>query len=353
MQLNRREFMKIQTSAACAAMAGITVPGVVHAWQDMQNRDVIVTGEPMEIGSVKRIRIRCISETGWFNSSMLITDLKSTGKELSEVNQYDIHWPPFGTLNTENAGGSSALVEIEGGHGNMHRFLFDSGWNRKWMDKRFAEEGIDKMLRQGEIEFLVISHEHFDHFWGIGSVVRHRPDIPIYIPHGFNQEGFDLIEAVGHVGPVHIVPPGKPLVPFPGLAIAHFPMETLGNVRGENVLYMNLADKGLTMATGCGHGGVLQLLDYGKRTFQDANRIHAVYGGLHISPFGGWNEKLDETVRTLGKYGIEHFGCNHCTGENAVRRMIELGMPVARGSARNGSKSDLYLGNGDTFELGA
>ena len=95
----------------------------------------------------------------------------------------------------------------------------------------------------------------------------------------------------------------------------------------------------------------LQLFDYGKRTFQDVNRIHAVYGGLHISPFGGWNEKLDETVRTFGELGIKHFGCNHCTGENAVRRLIELGMPIAKGLARNGSKSDLYPSNGDTFEL--
>ena len=28
--------------------------------------------------------------------------------------------------------------------------------------------------------------------------------------------------------------------------------------------------------------------------------------------------------------------------------MLERGMPVVRGSGRHGSKSDLYLGNGDT-----
>ncbi|MBT8420632.1 MAG: MBL fold metallo-hydrolase [Gammaproteobacteria bacterium] len=320
--------------------------------QDTSSKNTFVETQPREVGTVRRVKIRCISETGWFDTPTLIADLKSTGKDLNTLDQYELRFPPFGALHQENAGGSSALIEAEENDGTVRRFLFDSGWNTEWMDKRFAQEGVDKMLQRGEIEFLVISHEHFDHFWGIGSTVRHCPDIPIYVPEGFHQNGFDLIKQVGHTGSIHIVTPGMPVIPFPGLAITHFPMETLGNVQGENVIYMNLLDKGLTMITGCGHGGVLELLDHGKRIFRDADKIHAVYGGLHISPFGEWNEKLEETVNALGGYGIEHFGCNHCTGERAVQHMIELGLPITRGSAQRGSKSDLYLGNGDVFEVG-
>jgi len=320
--------------------------------QDTQNQHLSTDTPTMEIGAVIRLKIRCISETGWFDTPTLLADFKSTGKDLKQLNQYELRFPPFGDLHPENAGGSSALIEVEEKNGGLRRFLFDSGWNPQWMDKRFAEEGIDKMLQRGEIEFLVISHEHFDHFWGIGSTIRHRPDIPIYIPDSFHQEGLELIKQSGHTGPLHRVAQGRPVLPFPGLAITHFPMQTLGDVQGENIIYVNLADKGLTMVTGCGHGGVLQLLDYGKDTFRDANKIHAVYGGLHISPFGEWNDKLEKTVQALGGYGIEHFGCNHCTGEKTVQRMTELGMPVARGNAQHGSKSDLYLGNGDVFEVG-
>ncbi|VFN04701.1 MAG: 7,8-dihydropterin-6-yl-methyl-4-(beta-D-ribofuranosyl)aminobenzene 5'-phosphate synthase [Candidatus Kentron sp. G] len=322
--------------------------------QDKSNENALLEIQPREIGAVKRIKVRCISETGWFDTPTLLADLKSVGKDLDTLDQYDLHrWPPFGTtLHPENAAGSSALVEAEENDGTVRRFLFDSGWNPEWMDKRFEEEGVDKMLEDGRIEFIVISHEHFDHFWGIGSTVKHRPDIPIYVPDGFHRNGFDLIGKAGHTGPVHVVTQGAPVIPFPGLAITHYPMKTLGNVQGENVLYMNLVHKGLTMITGCCHGGVLELLDYGKRAFRDAEKIHAVYGGLHLSPFGEWNEKLEATVNALGGYGIEHFGCNHCTGERAVQHMIELGMPITRGSARHGSKSDLYLGNGDTFEVG-
>nr|VFJ76018.1 MAG: 7,8-dihydropterin-6-yl-methyl-4-(beta-D-ribofuranosyl)aminobenzene 5'-phosphate synthase [Candidatus Kentron sp. FW] len=319
---------------------------------DGNNPEILDIGTPIDIGSVKRVRIRCISETGWFDTPTLLADMKSTGKDLGTVDQYDLPFPPFGTLHPENAGGSSALIEIEEQDGSIRRFLFDSGWGTQWMDKRFAEEGIDKMLQRGEIEFLVISHEHFDHFWGIESTVRHCPNIPIYVPEGFHQEGFQLIRDSGHTGPVHIVTSDTPIVPFSGLAISHYPMKTLGNVQGENVLYANLTDKGFTMITGCSHGGALNLLDYAKRKFHGGAKIHAIYGGLHISPFGEWNEELDKTVTTLGEYGIAHFGCNHCTGEKAVQRMIELGLPVVRGSAGHGSKSDIYVGNGDVFEVG-
>jgi 7,8-dihydropterin-6-yl-methyl-4-(beta-D-ribofuranosyl)aminobenzene 5'-phosphate synthase len=304
----------------------------------------------LDIGAVTRLRIRCISETGWFDTATLLADVKAAGGK--DVNQYEIRWPPFGTLHPENAAGSSALVEAKEKDGSVRRFLFDTGWGAEWMDKRFAEEGIDELLRQGEIEFLVISHEHFDHFWGIGSTVRHCPDIPIYVPEGFHSEGFQLIEKVGHTGPVKVVALDKPIIPFPGLAIVNFPMHTLGRVQGENVLYAHLADRGLAMITGCGHGGVLELLDYGRRTFQGGDRVCGVYGGLHISPFGDWGEKHEAVIQALRKYGIEQLGCNHCTGAKAVRRMIELGLPVIRGSARHGSSTDLYLGNGDVLDIG-
>jgi 7,8-dihydropterin-6-yl-methyl-4-(beta-D-ribofuranosyl)aminobenzene 5'-phosphate synthase len=106
------------------------------------------------------------------------------------------------------------------------------------------------------------------------------------------------------------------------------------------------------MMTRCGHAGVLELLEYGRTTFQGGERIHAVFGGLHISPFEGWDEKREAIVQVLRQYDIQHLGCNHCTGESTVRRMIELGMPVVRGTARHGSKTNLYLGNGDVLELG-
>lgn len=305
--------------------------------------------QTLDIGGLRRLKIRCISETGWFDTATVFGDIKAAGG--TETDQYAIPWPPFGALHAENAAGFSALLEAEATDGNVRRLLFDTGWNPDWMDRRFAEEGIDELLRQGEIEALVISHEHFDHFWGIGSTLRHRPNITLYVPEGFHPAGFAHIQRQGHTGQVVTVSTDRPLVLFPGLALVSFPMSTFLRVQGENVLYANLQDRGMAMITGCGHGGVLNLLDYARRTFTGGERIHAIYGGLHISPLEDWDESRQQVVNALRGYDIAKMACNHCTGRTAVEKMLAVGLPVLRGTARNGSQTELFVGNGDVLEL--
>jgi 7,8-dihydropterin-6-yl-methyl-4-(beta-D-ribofuranosyl)aminobenzene 5'-phosphate synthase len=304
----------------------------------------------LDIGALRRLTIRCISETGWFDTATVFGDIKDAGG--AEIDQYTIPWPPFGALHADNAAGFSALLEAEATDGTVGRLLFDTGWNPAWMDRRFAEEGIDEMLRQGQIEALIISHEHFDHFWGIGSTLQHCPGITVYVPEGFHPAGFAHVQQQGHTGKIVTVATDRPLVLFPGLALVGFPMHTLLKVDGENVLYANLQDRGMAMVTGCGHGGVLNLLDYARRTFTGGERIHAIYGGLHISPLEDWDEAREQIIGALSGYGIAKVACNHCTGRTAVEKMLALGLPVVQGSARHGSQTNLFVGNGDVVELG-
>jgi 7,8-dihydropterin-6-yl-methyl-4-(beta-D-ribofuranosyl)aminobenzene 5'-phosphate synthase len=307
------------------------------------------SARPIAIGELKRLRVLCISEIGWLDNSTLLGDVKAAGG--MSASQYDLAWPPFGNLHAENAAGSSALIEAEETTGELHRLLFDTGWNTEWMERRFAEEGVDRLLDRGEIDGLIISHEHFDHFWGIGATLKHCPGITIYVPEGFHPEGLALIARLGHTGRVVTTRAGEALPLFPGATLAHFPMQTLLQVKGENVLYFNVANKGVTLVTGCGHGGVLKLLDYAREKLAGVDRIYAVYGGLHISPFEEWDEAREQTIRKLGTYGISRLGCNHCTGVKAVEAMIAAGLPVVKGTGRHGSKTDLFIGNGDALEV--
>ena len=64
-------------------------------------------------------------------------------------------------------------------NGKKHKYLLDSGWSYKWTDECFKREGIDKMLENKEIEALFISHEHFDHYWGLPVTLKYDPTIPI------------------------------------------------------------------------------------------------------------------------------------------------------------------------------
>ena len=69
-------------------------------------------------------------------------------------------------------------------------------------------------------------------------------------------------------------------------------------------------------------------------------------------PLEDWDTQRDQIVKALGDYGIAKIGCNHCTGRTAVEKMLASGLPVQRGTARNGSQTDLFLGNVDVLELG-
>ena len=115
--------------------------------------------QPVAIGALKRLKILCISEIGWLDNATLLADIAAAGG--MNVSQYRLPWPPFGELHADNAAGSSALIEAETVDGTLHRVLFDTGWNPAWMERRFAEEGVDRLLAEGAIDCLVtVSYTH-------------------------------------------------------------------------------------------------------------------------------------------------------------------------------------------------
>lgn len=294
----------------------------------------------IDIGRVRSLSIKCLSEVSWHDNARMRQDVREAGG--LSVDQFDVKWTPG------NAAGVSALVDTVDGAGGHHRFLMDVGWDLDYMDAVFRREGIDRMLAEGRIEFIYVTHEHVDHFWGLPAAVKHRPDIKVVIPSGFSARSHDLLKSSGHIGEVVEIPAGAPRVLFPGCASVTFDIPIFLKTRGEQVLYVNVEGRGLVTVTGCCHPGVLALLDCAKESFADFNEFHAVYGGLHISPFEEWGPEQDALLDKLKGYRLQRLACNHCTGVLTVEKMLQLGMPVERGSKRYGSKSELYVGNGDT-----
>ena len=139
---------------------------------------------------------------------------------------------------------------------------------------------------------------------------------------------------------------------YEGCAGVAFDLPIVIRVRGEQSLFFNVKDKGLVCVTGCCHQSILTLADFGQKKIVGGETMYGVYGGLHIAPFGPLKEKAEKTVRGMAKYNFKKVACNHCTGLPAVKKMIELGYPVVQGTGSNGSKSNLYVGNGDEVTFG-
>lgn len=382
-KINRKDFLK----GAAMGVAGSTVAAMgLYSYSPFRKSHFKAkTRKLEELGVCKSIKVTNISETSWFNNATLMGDMKKAGGLL--VNQYSYNWPPFGNgkgigkgtyeegiakikhllpnrleeawdivkkycVNTDNAGGFACLVEMEQMDGKKRKFLLDSGWNFEWMDQCFKREGIDKMLANNEIEAIFVSHEHFDHYWGIPVTFKYNPNITVYIPEGFYPEGRQYLKDAGHRGKVIENKNGLTKI-APGFATYTFGVPIICRVFGEMSLYFNVKDKGMVSVTGCCHQGIIQFADTAYREMKYENdRLHGIYGGLHISPFEDWDPKYDDLVISLGRYGFEKIGCNHCTGIICAKKFVERGYPVIRGTARFRTKDTTYLGNGDTITFG-
>lgn len=375
--ITRRDFTK---GIAVGTMAGALGTMGVYSYSPLRKRHFAKAAAPKEdIGEVKSVKVTNISETSWFDNKTLMGDIKGAGGLL--VNQYTYNWAPFtqpkgklgkgsyedgmkvlrpllpgkldqawayqleNAVNPTNSGGFAALIEVETLEGEVKRILLDSGWSFDWMDKAFRREGIDKLLADNKIDYFVMSHEHFDHFWGVPVVFKYNPMVRSLYPKGFYAEGLDYIKAAGHRGELIETNPGLYKL-FPGAALYNFQTPIICRVFGEQSLFFNVKDKGLVTVTGCCHQGILQFASTAQRAVK-TKKLYGIYGGLHVSPFDEWDPKYDDLVAVFKSWGFEKVGCNHCTGILTARKLIEAGIGVVQGTARNGSKDKAYLGNGD------
>ncbi|MBN1827597.1 MAG: MBL fold metallo-hydrolase [Deltaproteobacteria bacterium] len=316
-----------------------------------------------DIGECKSVTVKCISETSWFNNKVQMGDFKRCGGGL--VRQHEVKFTNEGVADGykgRNAGGYSTLVDIEFLDGSHKKVLLDTGWNVDWMNHRFEEEGIDRMLRNKEIEFLFVSHDHYDHFWGVEATLKHWPDIAMMIPNTFMKESYELLaggsfpnppisNAVPHKGELIKHDIGKIYQLFPGVVSVTFGVPCGRGVYGEQVLIFNLQDKGIATVSGCCHMGLITLMEYMKHHIKGGEEVYGVYGGLHVSPYDDWDPMNDDLVLNIPKYKVKRLGCNHCTGYITAEKMIKAGIPVVKGTGRNKTRRDIYLGNGDTFVL--
>ena len=361
MAVTRRDFLKGLAAGGTAgyfAMAGLSSTVM---------KDVFIPKSPVgddDIGVCKSVKCTVISETSWFNNKVTVGDMMKAGGLL--VNQYIIPWTHTNVkegFNGDNRGGYSALLDVEFMDGTKKKILFDVGWNNEWMDECFRREGVDQMLKKSQIDMLFQTHEHFDHFFAIESVLKHCPDLPIAVPKGFYQEGFDLLQGAHfdkafvkndakHTGKLTVRESGKVHHLFPGVASITFDSSIITRVKGEQALIFNIKDKGLAVVTGCCHMGIISLLQEVRQRVKGGNKIYAIQGGLHISPFEDWDPQYDDLIKAIPAYGIEIMGCNHCTGYLTAEKMIKNGLPVVEGTARFKSRKKLYLGNGDQIQFG-
>jgi 7,8-dihydropterin-6-yl-methyl-4-(beta-D-ribofuranosyl)aminobenzene 5'-phosphate synthase len=360
--MERRDFLKTMATAGVAvSTAGGMFPRNSQAAK-------------IDFGQVQSVKVDVLSETSWFDNDVFKKNLMDYGGAMT--NQYTIPWE------WDNAGGYAALITVTDLSGKEHKILMDSGWNTEWMDYIFTEKSkVAELLKSGDIEFMMLSHWHLDHYWGIESTLKHKPDITIYAPKWHYPEDIALLrDKARHVAKTKegkdvqickndVAHTGKLIECdaegengtgiykiMPGVAIRSFDVPILLRVRGENVFYFNVKDKGIVTVTGCCHPGVLSLFSWARSNFE-GYKPYGCYGGLHITLFENWEPKFDDIIKGVKAFQLQKVGCNHCTGWLWAEKAAESGIPVVKGTNKYkeykkastvAKASNVFLTNGDS-----
>ena len=275
--------------------------------------------------------------------------------------------------------GFSALIKIHYKHKNKNinerkdyenynnTFLFDTGVTEDGIILNAANFGINFQ----DIEAIILSHGHFDHFNGLLNVIDHisRPIDIIVHPDAFLKRWLIFPDGRKARMPVleeeillrkgAIIHKNKnanflPLrysnhedynnsVADPPLLITGqipretnfekgFPFQYIEDpdennlshdplVNDDQAIVVNISDKGLVIISGCGHAGIINTINYAKR-LTGISRIHAVIGGFHLTGGKIYEDAIDPTINEIQKADPEWIVPCHCTGWKAVNRII-------------------------------
>jgi len=251
--------------------------------------------------------------------------------------------------------GFSMLIRVHDGS-SSHSVLFDAGISPDGVIKNARRMGV----KLAEIEGVVLSHGHFDHFGGLPAVVKAvgRDGLPIIV-HEDMFQARGVVDAEGNirkfppfpteerVRPARYVKAKGPLLLADGLILVtgEVPRRTdfergLAQHRAfvngqwrpdpwiwdDRAIVINVKRRGLVVVSGCAHAGIINTILYAQQ-LTGTEDVYAVLGGLHLA--GKEDEpKIDRTVEELRKIGPELIAPSHCTGWRGAYAIAEA-MPEA------------------------
>ena len=218
--------------------------------------------------------------------------------------------------------------------------LFDSGQSGSVLI-----HNLDKMgLHSQEVAALSLSHAHYDHSGGLGSIFADNPGLPLYANPDLLRPRFSLKD--GDYVDIGMPFNRRQLTQLTDLHLSADPIEvipglwTSGEIterneqEGRSPHHFVPADdgwqpdpyrddmsmvievkEGLILVCGCCHAGLLNTMAHVRRLFQ--RPITVVMGGSHL--VSADDDYLQHVIDVLREdYHPIRFYLNHCTGERAI-----------------------------------
>ncbi|WP_105205969.1 MBL fold metallo-hydrolase [Neobittarella massiliensis] len=234
--------------------------------------------------------------------------------------------------------GFSCLVTVTE-NGRQHKLLFDTGDSGRFLQNA-AQLGLDLSA----VEYVALSHAHYDHtrgflaFAGMGydyKLLVHRYFFTpkywdqehsyLYVGNAFGQEYITRhhiacamishqTHPVWEEGHTYLISAFDRTCPFEPLDSCQLQSRggeyCLDDFREEMALVIEGAD-GLVVLSGCSHSGPVNICQTAARRF--GKPVKAFVGGTHL--IAADEERAAKTIEYFNRSGIETVGVCHCTGE--------------------------------------
>jgi 7,8-dihydropterin-6-yl-methyl-4-(beta-D-ribofuranosyl)aminobenzene 5'-phosphate synthase len=233
--------------------------------------------------------------------------------------------------------GVSYLIEIDG-----KKILFDTGYSSIFIANA-TKMGISLL----DIDFVVLSHAHLDHTWGLQHLIQHYADArfenipfkrPTLIAHpliftpralqGLGQIGclisreiaenhfnvlltrepFQIHPKLTFLGEIERVTAFESQVPIGKIQVQGSEQDDF--VMDDSALVFQSAE-GLVIITGCAHAGICNTVEYARKVSSE-NRIFDIIGGFHL--LDPPEPQLKGTVAYFKKQHPRAVHACHCTG---------------------------------------
>ena len=253
------------------------------------------------------------------------------------------------TVLLENTKQEHSPFEIEHGlsiciRTNHSTFLFDCGHTGL-----FCSNAALMNIDLSKVEFVILSHSHYDHSGGFPTLLRHARPKTLFTGRNFWCEkfsfnaddneykyrgcGFNEVDLsnwnIQQVICEDVIKLDDEAWLI-GNIIRSYDLETIPTkfVCGEDkspddfsdeIVLVLREDTGVAVVTGCAHNGILNIVTTVKQRLNLP--IYSVIGGIHLK--GDSPERIEKTLSELKNFGIRRLALCHCSGEE-VHRHIDI-----------------------------
>jgi len=182
-----------------------------------------------------------------------------------------------------------------------YKLLFDTGSNGRVLLKNMRKLGVNVE----EIEYIFITHSHWDHIGGLDSIIELNPNVTLFLPSSLSKH---LIKDLQSLVKKVVICSKKPMHLFDNL----YTTGVLGSEMPEQALIVE--SERAKVITGCGHFGIENIVQVAKDIL--GKNIFCVEGGFHL--LRSDTQKISKTIQKLKEMGVECAHATHCTGAKAI-----------------------------------